>query len=103
MNAKLIMEVLSGIRGELRPPGGASWFEHSSRDLRRALEVAIVLEHRFAFFYWLRWHIGRSLHEPPPDLLTMDWHDDIGGTCDFKPATLTRLSPRDANELSVFC
>ena len=68
----------------------------------RAIEVALVFEHRFAFYYWLRWRHDLQA-EAPPDLVTIDWHDDVGDTCDFNARTLASLNVADPNELALFC
>ena len=54
---------------------------------RRSIEVAVVHHHRLAFYYWLRWSTNDwrcSLPENQsvPDLITLDWHDDVGGEVD---------------------
>ena len=62
------------------------------------------MQHRFAFYYWLKWHTqARRSGTSTPNLLTIDWHDDVGGDCDFIPEELKELDPRDENELSLFC
>ena len=102
MNNHLISRLLSGMQGLTPPPGGHSWFLESEYHRDRAVEVAVVFEHRFAFFYWLRWRHDRQNVEPP-DLVTIDWHDDIGGNCDFNPDVLDALNTGDSNELAFFC
>ena len=74
----------------------------------------MVLEHRYAFWLWLQvkkylqhdrqaggWINDRDFR--PPDLLTLDWHDDVGGDCDFIEDELGRLNLRDENEVGFFC
>ena len=62
------------------------------------------MQHRFAFYYWLKWHTqAQRSGAPTPNLLTIDWHNDVGGDCDFIPEELKELDPRDENELSLFC
>ena len=74
----------------------------------------MVIEHRYAFWLWMR--IKRELQYDlrarnwiadkdfqPPDLLTLDWHDDVGGRCDFIESELARLNQRDENEVGFFC
>jgi hypothetical protein len=39
-----------------------------------AMEVAVMHEHRFAFFFWARWTQRRS---SAPDLISLDWHQDL--------------------------
>jgi len=69
------------------PIPGDSSFVSSFVEPRRALEVAVVHHHRLAFYYWLRWTTQNWTCSLPteqlaPDLVTVDWHDDVGGECD---------------------
>lgn len=52
-----------------------------------AIEAAVIHHHRFAFYYWVRWATEgwtRSLSPErcPPDLVTIDYHDDVGSKSD---------------------
>lgn len=87
----------------ISPPGCTNDFIAHPTRRDKAVEIGVVLQHRFAFFYWLKWHAERTPTAPPPNLLTIDWHDDVGGDCDFTPAQLKTLNPKDGNELSLFC
>ncbi len=103
MNAELMAAMLKGMGHPISPPGCTSDFiDHPTRR-DKAVEIGVVLQHRFAFFYWLRWHAERKPSHPPPNLLTIDWHDDVGGDCDFTPDEIKQLNPTDENELSLFC
>jgi hypothetical protein len=33
----------------------------------------------------------------------MDWHDDVGGECDFLEGELKRLNQKDESEVALFC
>lgn len=55
----------------------------SAPDGKRAIEVAVVHLHRFAFNYWLKWATENWTKSLPtdssaPDLITIDYHDDVG-------------------------
>ena len=57
------------------------------------------MEHRFAFSAWIKNKTQSQQKDKikdedfvPPDLLTFDWHDDIGGKCDFIERDLIRLN-----------
>lgn len=117
MNLSLARDILKRIQGVLDPPGCCSdLVEHPAPWMakRMAIEVGVVIEHRFAFYYWLQTkkklqydrHFRAWIEEQdfrPPDLLTMDWHDDVGGECDFIESELRRLNQRDENEVGFFC
>jgi len=75
--------------------------------------VGVVMEHRYAFWFWIRakteaqYKLRGSQRGKrrwrPPDLLTLDWHDDVGAPCDFIESELKRLNQRDENEVGFFC
>ncbi len=120
MNLSLAHDVLkrNRSRGVLTPPGCCLVLaEHPApreRD-RRCVPVGVVLEHRYAFWLWLRVKKEMLSYDRvsgqrtadrdfrPPDLLTMDRHDDIGGSCDFIEDELRRLNQQDENEVGFFC
>ncbi len=101
----------------MAPPGCClDFIEHPLPWERRSrcVQVGVVLEHRYAFWLWLRVKTDLSCRNAsgkqtpdrdyrPPDLLTMDWHDDIGGSCDFIEDELRRLNQEDENEVGFFC
>lgn len=103
MNTKLVAEMLRNMKHPIDPPGCTSGFVDHPAGWNEAVEIGVVLQHRFAFYYWLKWHGKRKTGAPPPNLLTIDWHDDVGGDCDFKPEQIEQLNPKDENELSLFC
>lgn len=47
----------------------------------RAIEKAIIMEHRFAFFFWMKWKQDLQEHgwlqQEAPTLVTIDWHRDL--------------------------
>ena len=104
MNTKLMAAILADLKLPLDPPGSSDGFIEHPTDPRKAVEIGVVIQHRFAFFYWLKWYAeAKRTGAPTPNLLTIDWHDDVGGDCDFIPAELEQLNPVDENELSLFC
>jgi len=43
-----------------------------------AIEVAILNEHRFAFYYWLKWtNAIKGKSYEIPSLVSIDWHNDL--------------------------
>lgn len=114
MNYSLFRDLLKLDHGGLLyPPGCSTTFIRHPSGANESVEVGIVHEHRFAFYYWLglKKKLSHRRQEPrlrdadyvPPDLLTIDWHDDVGGECDFIPSFLHRLNQRDPNEVGLFC
>jgi len=116
INIKLANRLLKSI-GEIDPPGCCSDdLEHPSPSLRkkRLVEIGFVIEHRFAFYYWLRCKQKMMVEERsrsrsadknfrPPDLITWDWHDDVGGECDFDKKELADLNQANEEEVALFC
>lgn len=81
------------------PIPGDSSFLSSFAERDRAIEVAVIHHHRLAFYYWLRWTTHDWTCSLPtedlgPDLVTVDWHDDVGGDCDCVVDELSTLVER---------
>lgn len=67
--------------GRSDPPGVESVFaDHPIQGKKEAVEIAYMFQHRFAFHYWAKWRNETSI---APNLITVDWHNDVGGECDF--------------------
>ncbi|ADG66912.1 hypothetical protein Plim_1075 [Planctopirus limnophila DSM 3776] len=69
------------------PSPGDSSFLSSLSEHNRAIEVAVIYHHRMAFYYWLcwttnDWSCSLRSDQLAPDLVTVDWHDDVGGEPD---------------------
>lgn len=69
------------------PVPGDSSFLPSMTESRGVIEVAVIHHHRLAFYYWLRWTTrdwccSLPTNQLAPDLVTVDWHDDVGGEAD---------------------
>lgn len=88
------------------PPGTFEDFVEHPVHADRCLTVGLVQEHRFAFFYWLHRHHDQLVKNPKyerPDLVTIDWHDDVGVPSDFEPELLRSLRINNGAELALFC
>src|SRR5689334_21864680 len=61
--------------GFVEPPGcQRDTLIHPFKD-QGCIEVAVFNEHRFAFYYWIKW---TNAHEGNiPSLVTFDWHQDL--------------------------
>lgn len=116
VNLSLARDVLRRVHRHLDPPGGCQTFVEHPAPCRqkRAVSVGVVLEHRFSFYYWIKckqdlrydrcarqWIPDREF--VPPDLVTMDWHDDVGGDCDIIEDELRRLDQSNESEVGLFC
>lgn len=86
----------------MRPPGTYYDIVSHPTDAKRAIEVAIVQDHRFAFFYWLKWRKKNELFAPPL-LVSLDWHQDLTAPCELEREWLRDLDTNDYKAISFFC
>lgn len=54
INTELIAEILQTHISPMYPPGCFTQIVRHPGGLNDAMEIGIVQEHRFAFFYWLK-------------------------------------------------
>lgn len=105
VNAAFITEVLERYPLPLLPPGCITEIVLQPNDSDATMEIGIVQEHRFAFFYWLKWRHDRQIKgkkATPPNLVTVDWHYDVGAMCDFFPDVIKKLDYSNLAELALF-
>ena len=112
MNSKLAASLMKNIGG-VDPPGCLTEFvEHPNPRHRRreAVTVGIVMEHRFAFHYWvkckeeLRSTSGCDERQfRSPDLISWDWHDDCGADSDVIAEQLAKLNQSAESDVALFC
>ena len=69
----------------------------------RAVEVALFQDHRFAFFFWLKWRFALGTDAPPPLLVSLDWHEDLASPCPSECDELTALQTSNLLEVALFC
>jgi hypothetical protein len=72
----------------------------------RAVEKAIIMEHRFAFCFWLKWKRALQnkgwLQQQAPTLVTIDWHRDLGPPTDELKEQLNTLDQENLSDVSNF-
>ena len=117
MNSELVVSLMDKL-GNIDPPGCLSEFvEHPfpPNRKRHCVELGFVMEHRFAFYYWIKskQKLLRDRHTngliddeqfTPPDLVTWDWHDDCGTDSDViedKLATLNQADEEKVRDCSI--
>lgn len=65
----------------IRPPGTLTeLLSHPDGNRSKTMEVALFFEHRYAFFFWLKWARQLIKEEDllqPPALVSLDWHQDL--------------------------
>lgn len=71
-----------------------------------SIEMAIIMEHRFAFFYWMKWkrsvEKNKPLFKPAPTLVTIDWHQDLAWPSDSEKEELEQLDQENLSDVSNF-
>jgi len=87
----------------IRPPGTYYDIVTHPTDAKKAIEVAVVQDHRFAFFYWLKWSKRQNGILTPPSLVSLDWHQDLAAPCDLECEWLRKLDTNDYKAVSLFC
>ena len=92
----------------MRPPG--TYYDILSHPSGRneAIEVAIVQDHRFAFYYWLKWRNRRSNRKAIksfniPSLITIDWHTDLAAPSEGERDELRNLNLGSYRTVALFC
>jgi len=72
----------------------------------RTIEKAIIMEHRFAFFFWMKWcNVLRKdgkLKQRAPTLLTIDWHRDLAPPSEELKIALEKLDQSRLDEVANF-
>lgn len=88
------------VNGLLEPAGCETVFTRPPSGRNRSCTVGIIHEHRFAFYYWIRYSLDNK--GVPPILITIDSHDDVGAHSDVIPVELDSLDARDATSIGLF-
>jgi len=87
----------------IRPPGTYYDIVAHPTDAKRSIEIAVVQDHRFAFFYWLKWKKAIHGQRKRPSLVSLDWHQDLAQPCEIECAWLKELDTNDYRAISLFC
>lgn len=92
----------------IRPPGTYYDILVHPSDANIKIEVSIIQDHRFAFFYWVKWvnTAGKNKNgevSVPPALITIDWHQDLVVPRGLKCDQLNELDLTDYKSIAYFC
>lgn len=72
----------------------------------RVIEKAVIMEHRFAFFFWMKWKRALKkrnwLEQPAPTLITIDWHRDLAPPPDDQKKRLKKLRYANLSDISNY-
>lgn len=86
-------------------PPGTFWevIPHFGDD-SRAIEKAVIMEHRFAFFFWMKWRnaLQESDRHHPPTLITIDWHRDLAPPTDDQKTKLEKLDQSNFSDVANY-
>lgn len=88
------------------PPGTfRNVMPHPSGD-GRTIEKAVIMEHRFAFVFWMKWRNllqnDGQLQQPAPTLITIDWHRDLAPPPDEQKSRLKELDQENLSDISNY-
>ncbi|WP_372633410.1 hypothetical protein [Fodinibius sp.] len=88
------------------PPGTFREVVAHPGGYNRVIEKAIMMEHRFAFVFWMKWKRAlqqRSwLRQPAPTLVTIDWHRDLAPPEDHHKRQLEKLDPSNLSDTANY-
>lgn len=88
------------------PPGTHLEEISHGGDPSRSIEKAIIMEHRFAFFFWMKWRNQLSeknlLQQSAPTLVTIDWHRDLAPVPEDQKQRLEHLKQGNLSDVSNY-
>lgn len=83
------------------PPGSSKQILSHPKMEFGMVELAIFQEHRYAFFYWLKWKI-KMKDGIAPCLVSLDWHQDLCHPCDTERKWLAELDQSNDGDVAIF-
>lgn len=92
---------LNAIFKFIEPPGCLSNSVGHPSGMGKSIELALIQEHRFAFYYWLKW--TNALEEQViPSLITFDWHQDLCKPYTDQLEELQALNAYNSTEVALY-
>lgn len=92
--------------GKCDPPGTFRELISHPGGGDRTIEKAIIMEHRFAFFFWMKWRnllLDKNLlGQSSPTLITIDWHRDLAPPSNEMKKQLLELDQSNLSDISNF-
>jgi len=83
------------------PPGTDYSIIASPSGANSAIEVEVMKEHRFAFYYWFKWAKVKRFDKSPA-LISIDWHQDLCAPCETEKKELLQLNKNSYLEVARF-
>ena len=88
------------------PPGAfVDSLAHPFDEDNKYVEKAVIKEHRFAFFYWMKWYKklkDEGTIDKPPLLVSIDWHTDLT-TSESEKKDLDGVEDYNQADMALFC
>jgi hypothetical protein len=84
------------------PPGSAVQHLSHPAGENGSISLAIFPEHRYGFYYWLKW-TRENKYTSPPCLVSMDWHQDLYPPDKVEKRWLRKLDQNDDGKVASFC
>ncbi|MDA3915675.1 MAG: hypothetical protein PF690_01695 [Deltaproteobacteria bacterium] len=85
------------------PPGSSYSHLESPDGKGNSIEVALMMEHRFVFYYWFKWSKYRfSQNDIAPALISIDWHQDLCSPCENERYDLEQLNDNSYYNVAKF-
>lgn len=75
--------------------------KHPSGNSSHSIELAYFNDHRYAFYYWSQWR-HKQKQDQIPDLITFDWHQDLGFPSEESKLELKQLDFDNNGEISFY-
>jgi hypothetical protein len=88
------------------PPGSLTQLLDHPRYSHRSVELSIFNEHRYAFYFWNKWtqynvfEMDRINY--PPDLITLDWHQDLRFPTRQEKGWLRKLDLTNSQDIALY-
>jgi len=91
--------------GTAPPNTEYQYIAHPLDPINKAIKIAVMVQHRFAFQFWTT-ETGRLLDkghiQTPPNLISLDWHQDLAGPSANEKNELGQLVDNDFEHIEMF-
>lgn len=70
-----------------------------------SIEKAVIVDHRFAFYYWLKWNkllVKKEKFFIPSTLISIDFHRDLASPTEMEKMELKELNTHNLSDVSNF-
>lgn len=85
----------------IHPPGASTQILSHPHWEGGSIELGLFQDHRYAFFYWLKWNRENRLVQPPC-LVSLDWHQDLCYPEEIEQGWLNAIDLSDNGSIAEF-